>query len=141
MGIWMLARRGHPAFQTYAAQNNTAIDRITKWIPGDILALFAAVVTGVHAIIDPLPNWIWLIFCLVLTPIIVLLVQPTGGQPDPMKGRKAVLAFFAFLIWSFTIPESAWQRIPVIAAWSALVSGIAIGVGIVFGLIADRWVP
>jgi hypothetical protein len=141
MGIWALARTGEARFRAFANENKTVVDRLTRWIPGDMLALFATVVTAIAAMTSPeMPQWIWLAVCIFATPALVLLIKPADGKPDPQKPKKALLGLIAFVIWSLTIPDSAWHNIAFVTDNAPLVAGLAALGGIFFGLLAENLV-
>lgn len=119
---------GEPKLQAF-------IDRVVKWIPGDVLALYAAGVTAIGA-----PSIGWLIAGVVLSPLIVLLTPfATTGHFAPWKAGLvlAALAFAATLIWSLSIPNSGWQELQAIRDHATQVALAAAVLGLIFGLVAD----
>jgi hypothetical protein len=120
------------------------IDRITKWIPGDVLAIYAAGVTVLASGVNAQPDIRWLLIMALATPVIVILSAWASGPLQLGHLAKAILALGAFAIWSITVPFSGWQRWDAIArdpGFTSIVAGLA---GLVFGLIAEgvarRWI-
>jgi hypothetical protein len=117
------------------------IDKITVWIPGDVLVIYVAGVTALLTQSNE-PNVVWLVVMAVITLVYVPVAawiarkQITGA----VWGR-ALLAVVAFLIWSFTVPESGWHELEAVAknpGWVALIATLA---GLFFGLLAERIAP
>lgn len=112
------------------------VGRVVRWVPGDVIVLFAACITWVG--VDK-PSVPLLVLFGALTPLIVL-----GGAWSRSRHRvgksdyvKAVLGLVAFVIWSLTVPGSGWRAWPVIAenvGWVAVISAVG---GVLFGLIGS----
>lgn len=144
MSVWRVGRdaatdatktRGGPPTRGGEPKLETFIDRVVKWIPGDVLALYAAGVTAIGA-----PSMWWLVVGVILSPIIVLLTPfATTGHFAPWKAGLvlALLAFVATAIWSLSIPNSGWQEMQVIRDHAAQVALGAAVLGLLFGLVAD----
>jgi hypothetical protein len=114
------------------------IDHLTKWIPGDALAIYVTGVSALAAQANSRPSVVFLAVVLVLTPLLVLGGAWSSGAPiKSPTWVSAGLAALAFAIWSLTVPFSGWQRWRLIADHQA---GVAIGAaiaGILFGLFAE----
>lgn len=112
------------------------VGRLTRWIPGDVLVLFASAINWVSAEPKP-PSRSLLIVFLLATPIVVLLGAYSKRGVVPYDWVNALLATFAFAIWSISIPRSGWQAWPLFSSnpgWVTLASALG---GLVFGLIAS----
>jgi hypothetical protein len=114
------------------------IDRLTKWIPGDTLALYVPGVTALAAASDAKPSVPWLIFMIIVTP---LFVAGSAWAAEGKVGRKtwftAGLAMLAFVIWTLTVPFSGWQRLDVVSdnqEWVALIAAVF---GVLFGMLGE----
>lgn len=128
--------RGEPTGSREETQE--FIDRLTKWVPGDALAVYVTGVTALSAQAHSKPSVVFLVVATVLAPVLVLGGAWSNGRPiGPPTWVSAGLAALAFLIWSLTVPFSGWQRWTLIAdnqAGVAICAGIA---GILFGLFAE----
>lgn len=102
---------------TVATTENPAlafIGRFTKWIPGDVIALYAATVALMQPALDSgedpvisFPAWL---IALVATPLVVYAI---GLAAKTSKlWLRAFFSIPAFAIWSSTVPHSAWQGWP-----------------------------
>jgi hypothetical protein len=114
------------------------VGRLTKWIPGDALAIYVTGVSALAAQAHSKPSIVFLIVVAVLTPALVLGGAWANGTPIKLPTWvSAGLAALAFLIWSLTVPFSGWQRWSLVAdnqAGVAICAGIA---GLLFGLLAE----
>jgi hypothetical protein len=129
---------------TEEANVKVYVDRITKWIPGDVLALYVAGVTILASRGEAGLDVGWLVVAAIATPGLVLLGAWSTGEVARRDFVKAGLGLMAFIVWSLTVPSSGWQHVTFIAADPGLVTVIAALAGLVFGLIAEgsvrRWV-
>jgi len=111
---------------------------LTKWIPGEPVAIYVAGVSTLAAQAHSKPSVVFLIVVAVLTPAYVLGAAWASGTPIKLPTWvSAGLGGVAFLIWSLTVPFSGWQRWSLVAdnqAGVAICAGIA---GILFGLFAE----
>lgn len=113
------------------------LDKLTKWIPGDTLALYAPGVTVLSATTEK-PSLLFLVIMILVTPLFVLGVAfSAGGGITRRTLTAAGLAMVAFTIWSASVPSSGWQSVAGLAAnQGALAIGAAIA-GILFGYFAE----
>lgn len=108
-------------------------DRLTKWIPGDTLALYVPFVTFLAT-----PSVALLIVMILATPLFVLgAAFATGGKFTKRVWVSAVLGMVAFAIWSVSVPQSGWQRWPVVVANQALFAFGGAILGSLFGYAAE----
>lgn len=115
-----------------------AIDRLTKWIPGDALALYVAGVTTFAAPDDAQPSPALLLVFIVLSAAFVLgSVFAASGSIPASSWLPAILAAVAFTLWSLSVPFSGWQRWDLIADNQVAVALIAAVAGLLFGFIAE----
>jgi hypothetical protein len=114
------------------------VDRITKWIPGDVLAIYIAGVTVLSAGAGGGPNAPFLMVMAVVALLVVLLAPYSSGAPITRRvALRAVLAVIAFLIWSLSVPLSGWQSLQLIAQNPGLVAVASAIAGLLFGLFAE----
>jgi hypothetical protein len=115
-----------------------AIDRLTKWIPGDALALYVTAVTAFAASDGARPSPLLLLVFVVLSAAFVIgaAFASTGEVPRTVL-LPAVLAAVAFAIWTLSVPFSGWQRWDFVHDHQATVAIIAAVAGILFGFVAD----
>ena len=111
-------------------------DKLTKWIPGDALAIYLPGVTLLGA--SGKPSALFLIVMILLTPLLTLGFAFSIGAP---LGRRvpisATLAAVAFAIWSLSVPMSGWQSLDVVANNTGAVAVGAAICGILFGYVAE----
>jgi hypothetical protein len=116
----------------------TWVDKITKWIPGDALALYVAAVTAFGAKTGAQPSWLLLICGVVLTGVLVpLSAFANKGGISSATVLPAILAAIAFAIWSLTVPFSGWQRWSLVHENQAAVAIVAAVIALLFGLLAE----
>lgn len=117
------------------------IDKITVWIPGDVLVIYVAGVTVLLTQSNE-PNVVWLVVMAVVTLVYVpIAAWVARKQITGAVWRRALLAVVAFLIWSLTVPESGWHELEAVAknpGWVALIATLA---GLFFGALAERIAP
>jgi CBS domain containing-hemolysin-like protein len=121
-----------------------AVNRMTKWIPGEAVALYVAAVTAFSAAANARPSVVLLIAFVLVTGLIVILGEfATTGSIPKKSLLSAVLAMVAFVIWSLTVPFSGWQRWSSVHDNQAAVAVLAAVVAVLFGLLAEgvkkRW--
>jgi hypothetical protein len=125
-----------PASKT-PGQLQTVFDRLTKWIPGDTLAVYAPGVTWL-ASNNAKPSMFFLAIMMGATPLFVVLAAfSTGRRVTKRVCVAAILGAVAFAIWSMSVPLNGWQSWHLVADHQA---GVAIGgtvVGLLFGYIAE----
>ena len=117
------------------------IDKITVWIPGDVVVIYVA---GVSALFTQSiePNVVWVVVMAVVTLVYVpFAAWVTRKQITGAVWGRALLAVVAFLIWSLTVPGSGWQELEAVAKNPGWVALIATLVGLFFGLFAERIAP
>jgi hypothetical protein len=80
-------------------------ERITKYIPGEILAGYIAINGVLASVTDDqsgLRNWVYLgtfLLCLVLTPIYFSMMARSGGP----KRLQMILSTVAFVVWAYNL--------------------------------------
>ena len=111
--------------------------RVVQWIPGDVLALYAASVLWLSDG-GSKPSATLLIIYTIVTPLIVLLGAWSNQQDQQWRVVivKAALSVPAFLIWSLAIPGSGWQKWSVVSEHDGRVAAITALAGVIFSLIA-----
>jgi hypothetical protein len=112
------------------------VGRMVRWIPGDIVVLFAAAINWVSAEPEK-PSMKLLILFIAATPIIVVLAAFASRAVARFDFVKAALAAIAFTIWSLSVPRSGWHELELVAqnpGWVTLVSALG---GLAFALFAS----
>jgi hypothetical protein len=127
------------------------VDSLAKWIPGEVIAFYAASIAALRGTLEPLqgqkevlasqatPYAGWLLLGSILLAAVLTVVGAIKGGPDAKPrpanhddiGRVAILAILsvtAFVVWSLAIPDSWWtgQGVLTVVATVA-VAGFAIG--------------
>jgi hypothetical protein len=114
------------------------IDRLTKWIPGDVLALYVAAVTAFAAAEGARPSPVLLVVFIVLSAAFVVgSTFAASGEVPQTVILPAILAAVAFTIWTLTVPFSGWQRWSAVSDNQAAVAVVAAVAGALFGFVAD----
>jgi hypothetical protein len=121
------------------AKVQSIIDRLTKWIPGEVITLYVAAVTAITTSKDaPEPSVGLLVLFTVAAGVVTILgAFSVSGTVPPTTFVSAILAVVAFLIWSVTVPFSGWQKIDYVREnpeWVTVIAGLA---GLVFYLLAE----
>ena len=108
-----------------------AIDRLTKWIPGDALALYVAAVTAFAASDGARPSPLLLLVFVILSAAFVIggAFASTGELPRTVV-LPATLGAAAFAIWTLSVPFSGWQRWGFVSDNQAAVAVIAAVAGV-----------
>jgi hypothetical protein len=115
-----------------------AVDRLTKWIPGDVLALYVAGVTALAAAQDARPSLVLLAgFAVVALLWVPAAAWASTGSVPGRTWLPAGLAAAAFCLWTLSVPFSGWQRWSVVSDNQAAVAIVAALLGIFFGFFAD----
>jgi len=117
---------------------NSAVDKLTKWIPGDALALYVAAVTAFAAGDEAKPSPVLLIVFIVLSAAFVVggAFAVSGDVPRSVF-LPAILAAVAFAIWTLSVPFGGWQRLDVVEDNRAGVAIVAAVTGVLFGFFAE----
>jgi len=115
-----------------------AIDRLTKWIPGDVLALYVTAVTVFGAKSGAEPSPALLVAFIILAGVVVVggAFAASGEVPRSVV-LPAVLAAVAFTIWTLSVPFSGWQRWTFVNDNQAAAALVAAVLGLLFGFVAD----
>jgi hypothetical protein len=90
------------------------IGKIAKWIPAEIVTLYGAGVTAMQPAADAADKTpvisveLWVV-ALVGTAVLIFAAAMSAGQKNGLL--RAALGMVAFVIWSATIPHSAWEKL------------------------------
>ncbi|HEX8082893.1 MAG TPA: hypothetical protein VF529_01300 [Solirubrobacteraceae bacterium] len=123
---------------TAADDAGAVIDQLTKWIPGDALALYVAAVTAFAAREGAQPSPALLIAFVVLAALFVVGgAFASSGEIQRTVILRTILAAVAFAIWSLSVPFSGWNRWDLIAENQAEVAIGAAVFGVLFGFGAE----
>ncbi len=156
-GIGSLTVR--PSAQVDAAEGTppapqlATVDALVTWIPGEVIAAYAAIVLALQPeqgdapeppAVEITSGW-WLVAAIVFAGVLTWLGAWSKVKKLPADAKKELrvrvaLAAAAFAIWSFVIPGSAWYSIDGIADNQTLIPILAGIVGAVFALFAEGWV-
>lgn len=132
-------RRSGPAAGTTATTGKltAAVDQLTRWIPGDILAIYVAAVTALTAP-QSQPSMALLLGTIVATFLFVVLAAFATGDPiERATWAAAILGTIAFAIWALSVPMSGWNRIDFVAENKEPVAVVGAFIGLLFGFFAD----
>jgi len=120
------------------------LNTLSKWIPGDTLALYVTAVTAFSSKAHAQPSVALLVIGIAAAPVMVVLSAfAKSGKVPRQTLLPALLAAGAFAIWSVSVPFSGWQRIGVVRENQAGFAVAAAAVAVAFGLLAEgatkRW--
>ena len=131
------------------AEAAPSVDTLVAWIPGEVIAFYAAVVLALQpeeeaGTSQPLEitSKYWLIAAVALAAVITLLggwsgtTKLTGPERRELLVR-AGLAAAAFALWSWVVPGSWWYSIDDVAEHSEVALLVAGVVAVVFSLFAE----
>jgi hypothetical protein len=114
----------------------SVFDRLTKWIPGDTLAIYAPGVTLISSAGSP--SLLFLLVMVIVTPLFVIgVAYSSSGIVGKQVLVAAGLSAVAFAIWSLSVPLNGWQEIGLIAANKGVTAVAAAVAGILFGYFAE----
>jgi hypothetical protein len=126
-----------PSGATPGSAFGAIVDRLTKWIPGDTLAIYVPGVTAIAASSGK-PSVLLLVVMIVVTPLFVLGAAFSARHSiDRAVLTSAVLAAIAFTIWSLSVPLSGWQKLSWISENDGSVAIGAAILGVLFGQLAE----
>jgi hypothetical protein len=135
--------------QAPAEPGAPSIDTLITWIPGEVIAAYAAIVlalqpeqTGSESVSIKITSWGWLVAGIVFAAVLTWLggwskTDKLGGTARKELAARVMLASIAFAIWSFVVPGSWWYSIDKVAEYQTIVPIAAGLVGVVFGLFAE----
>jgi hypothetical protein len=114
-------------------QFNAAIQLLSRYIPGEILTLYVAVLATLKAPVagDNTAHWVAFWVFLAATPIIQWMVYAAKvkdkGKPLPVRPKawpkwEMIAATIAYVAWAFALPQTPFT---VYAWYSAALSGVA----------------
>lgn len=137
MSAWTIGAERVPAAKLGDKSAATEIiGKLARWIPGDILVLFAGAVNWVST--EPShPSVPLLVVFWAATPCVVILSAWAKHDLKKIDSVKAFLATIAFGIWSLSIPRSGWQNWDLVSKNPGWVTGISALGGLMFGLLAS----
>lgn len=115
-----------------------AVNKVTKWIPGEAIALYVAAITAFSSTAGGNSSWALLVVFVILSAALVILgaFAATGKVPTATLVGAALAAAGA-TIWSLTVPLGGWQRIGWVHDNQAAVAVGAAVVALLFTLVAE----
>jgi hypothetical protein len=115
-----------------------AVNKVTKWIPGEALALYVAAITAFSSSTGGNSSWVLLVLFVILSAALVVLgAFAATGKVAKASLVGAGLAAGGATIWSLTVPLSGWQRIDWVHNNQAIVAVGAAVVALLFTLVAE----
>lgn len=126
-----------------SGDETTALDQITRWLPGDAITLYIAGIAAFEG--DKITNSITLLVVMWVVAVGLVLLgaivkaDPALTTSQRVRGTIAgmVLTAIAFGVWTLTVPGAGWQRWEVVTDYPHIVGWGAGLVGVLFGLAAD----
>jgi NADH:ubiquinone oxidoreductase subunit 6 (subunit J) len=137
MSAWSVgATRSRALLSARKPDAGEFVSRVIRWIPGDIVVMYAAAIQWVTP--EPAdPSMNLLLVFMAAAGVMVILGAFATRTVERFDWIKAVLAVFAFGIWSLSVPRSGWQQLAEVADNPGLVTAASALGGVMFGLIAD----
>jgi len=150
-----------PGDASQRAPLTSALDTLVKWVPGEIIAFYAAATFALQETLTPgggdaglasrsTPYAVWLLIGAVVLTLVVTTVGALSRNLDAgADGRApwwevlvtAVLATVAFVGWSLTVPGSYWSGEGVNGSVAlVVVAGFALGF-VPLAELLTRWMP
>jgi hypothetical protein len=115
-----------------------AVNKVTKWIPGEAIALYVAAITAFSSTAGGNSSWALLVLFVILSATLVILgAFAATGKVATATLVGAALAAVGATIWSLTVPLSGWQRIGWVHDNQAAVAVGAAVVALLFTLVAE----
>jgi hypothetical protein len=115
-----------------------AVNKVTKWIPGEAIALYVAAITAFSSTAGGNSSWALLVLFVILSAALVILgAFAATGKVATATLVGAGLAAAGATIWSLTVPLSGWQRIGWVHDNQAAVAVGAAVVALLFTLVAE----
>jgi hypothetical protein len=130
-----------------ATDDPPTVDTLVAWIPGEVIAAYAAIVLALQPeggdppVANVTSGW-WLSAAIAAAAVLTFLGafsksdDLTGGQWLEV-GVRMILSGAAFAIWSLVVPGSWWYSIESFADNTKLVPIVAGIAGAAFGLLAQ----
>ena len=123
---------------TGADQAREYLERVSKYVPAEIIAAYTAINGGVITLPESFKYWFLLgnlIICKIFTPIYFALL----AKPEEPKRTQQVVSLIAFFIWAYSISND--DTIFGKGYWNVYYAGIATAIIIIFSLISGAIVP
>jgi hypothetical protein len=115
-----------------------AVNKVTKWIPGEAIALYVAAITAFTSTAGGNSSWALLVLFVILSAALVILgAFAATGKVATATLVGGGLAAAGATIWSLTVPLSGWQRIGWVHDNQAAVAVGAAVVALLFTLVAE----
>ncbi len=150
------AEAAEAAETVLAPTRQDALSAIVKWVPGEVIGVFAVVLTADQATGSQTPNapsnwilWGFVVAAALWTAIAAInahLKFATSAGTATLKGRglpvavRAALASVGFFLWSFVIPGSPSSQWEIAADRPGTVAAVVFALAILFGLAAEALV-
>jgi hypothetical protein len=115
------------------------IGKIVTWIPAEVVAFYGAAVAAIISDPSKRGGWVLVLIGVILSALLVVLgawSATTGSWFTKRVKFRTAMAPIAFLIWSTTVPDSAWNSWHVVAhhrGWSVIVAAL---LGLLFSQVA-----
>lgn len=149
MSVWRIAAKpvDQRATKSLADIAKSGLNALSKWIPAEVIALYATTVAAMQPVQPedgpaqpPSVEWLPWAILLVATPLIVMLTALTKRQRYRLW-PKVLLSMPAFVMWSATVPHSAWEGFNFFDLKSPLVLLCLAVAALIFTLLAEWIVP
>jgi hypothetical protein len=146
MSAWRIgAERSGATFRVEGTQPawKEYVDRLVKYVPGDAIGGYTAVIT-IFVLNNGLPDptlWLALLFLGITAMLVVLGWANTPGDKGSFGSiiPDIVLAVIAFVVWSLTVPGNGWLEIDAIGDNPEIVGVVGVVAGILMPLVAGAF--
>lgn len=135
MSAFGIGRDKYSGVRRGATDPGAYVGRVVRWIPGDVLVLYAASILWLNHD-GGKPSIILLLVYFVVSPVLVLLGAWSTRSVRQSDAVRAAMSIPAFGIWSLSIPGSGWQRWELVSKHGGGVAAFVAVAGVIFGLVA-----
>lgn len=134
---------------TVAQRTEQAIDRLTQYIPTEVVTFYVALVSALHTVKASLHvEWLGFYAMLAVTPVVVWLIYAAKSRanglawplpPSSWPWWKFAAALIAFTAWAVALPQSPFESL----SWYSTVFGpiIILGVTLILALLGAAFEP
>ncbi len=154
-GAGQLGRADKEAVRTAATTRDDALSTVIKWVPGEIIGTYAAVVAalqgassgGAQNKATGAEGWLLAVFMGLALLMTVLggnlayrRAKPNGKMPTNRRIElfvRGALACLGLLIWSYVIPGTVTNQSDLAKTYEGAASAMVFLVAVVFGLFAE----
>ena len=135
MSVWRVATtdQASPALAGHPSRSMAFVDGIVKWIPSELVLLYAAIVTiyGAHSVR-------LLATMVLLGPFVVLILRSRSqGRLSINALASAAVVALSTAVWTLVIPDAGWSSVSFVDRNGPLVAAVALVAGLILAGVAS----